>query len=61
MGAVGVSTYTVGYNVVARVASRMSAHVTVLDINEQLRELDAEFGGRIRTRNSTPPRPRRRR
>jgi alanine dehydrogenase len=32
----------------------MGAHVTVLDVNiERLRELDAEFGGRIRTRYST--------
>ncbi|ORB85458.1 alanine dehydrogenase [Mycobacterium kansasii] len=44
---------TVGYNA-ARVASGMGAHVTVLDVNiERLRQLDAEFGGRIRTRYST--------
>ena len=41
---------TAGYNA-ARVASGMGAHVTVFDVNiSKLRELDAEFGGRIRTR-----------
>jgi alanine dehydrogenase len=44
---------TAGYNA-ARVASGMGAHVTVFDINiAKLRELDAEFGGRIRTRYSS--------
>jgi alanine dehydrogenase len=44
---------TVGYNA-ARVASGMGAHVTVFDVNiEKLRDLDAEFGGRIRTRYSS--------
>jgi alanine dehydrogenase len=44
---------TVGYNA-ARVASGMGAHVTVLDVNiDKLREFDAEFGGRIRTRYSS--------
>ena len=44
---------TAGYNA-ARVASGMGAHVTVLDINiGKLRELDAEFGGHIRTRYSS--------
>src|ERR1700736_5731621 len=44
---------TAGYNA-ARVASGMGAHVTVLDVNiGKLRELDAEFGGRIRTRYSS--------
>jgi alanine dehydrogenase len=42
-----------GYNA-ARVASGMGAHVTVFDVNiNKLRELDAEFGGRIRTRYSS--------
>jgi alanine dehydrogenase len=40
---------TAGYNA-ARVASGMGAHVTVFDVNiNKLRELDAEFGGRIHT------------
>jgi alanine dehydrogenase len=44
---------TAGYNA-ARVASGMGAHVTVLDLNiGKLRELDAEFGGRILTRYSS--------
>jgi alanine dehydrogenase len=44
---------TAGYNA-ARVASGMGAHVTVFDVNiAKLRELDAEFGGRIRTRYSS--------
>jgi len=44
---------TAGYNA-ARVASGMGAHVTVFDRNiNKLRELDAEFGGRIRTRYSS--------
>jgi alanine dehydrogenase len=44
---------TAGYNA-ARVASGMGAHVTVFDVNiNKLRELDAEFGGRIRTRYSS--------
>jgi alanine dehydrogenase len=44
---------TAGYNA-ARVASGMGAHVTVFDLNlDKLRELDAEFGGRIRTRYSS--------
>lgn len=44
---------TAGYNG-ARVASGMGAHVTIFDINiNRLRELDAEFGGRIETRYSS--------
>jgi alanine dehydrogenase len=44
---------TAGYNA-ARVASGMGAHVTVFDVNlNKLRELDAEFGGRVRTRYSS--------
>ena len=44
---------TAGYNA-ARVAAGMGAHVTVFDLNiVKLRELDAEFGGRIRTRYSS--------
>jgi len=44
---------TAGYNA-ARVASGMGAHVTVFDVDvDKLRELDAEFGGRIRTRYSS--------
>src|SRR5246127_2454653 len=44
---------TAGYNA-ARVASGMGAHVTVFDVNiSKLRALDAEFGGRIRTRYSS--------
>jgi alanine dehydrogenase len=44
---------TAGYNA-ARVANGMGGHVTVLDRNiARLRELDAEFGGRIRTRYSS--------
>src|ERR1700757_226745 len=44
---------TAGHNA-ARVASGMGAHVTVFDINvTKLRQLDAEFGGRIRTRYSS--------
>jgi alanine dehydrogenase len=42
-----------GYNA-ARVASGMGADVTIFDINiNKLRELDAEFGGRIHTRYSS--------
>ncbi|HYB39341.1 MAG TPA: alanine dehydrogenase [Mycobacterium sp.] len=44
---------TAGHNA-ARVASGMGAAVTVLDLNiNRLRELDAEFGGRVRTRYSS--------
>jgi alanine dehydrogenase len=44
---------TAGRNA-ARVASGMGAHVTVFDLNiNKLRELDAEFGGRIHTRYSS--------
>jgi alanine dehydrogenase len=44
---------TAGYNA-ARVASGMGATVTILDINvNRLRELDAEFGGRVQTRYSS--------
>jgi len=44
---------TAGYNS-ARVASGMGAHVTIFDVNiNRLRELDAEFGGRIATRYSS--------
>ena len=44
---------TAGYNA-ARVASGMGGHVTVFDVNlTRLRQLDAEFGGRIRTRYSS--------
>ncbi|WP_099022703.1 alanine dehydrogenase [Mycolicibacterium palauense] len=44
---------TAGYNA-ARIASGMGAHVTIFDINlNKLRELDAEFGGRIHTRYSS--------
>jgi alanine dehydrogenase len=44
---------TAGHNA-ARVASGMGAHVTVLDVNiGKLRQLDSEFGGRIRTRYSS--------
>jgi alanine dehydrogenase len=44
---------TAGYNG-ARVASGMGAHVTIFDLNiNRLRELDAEFGGRIATRYSS--------
>ncbi|MBV8929948.1 MAG: alanine dehydrogenase [Mycobacteriaceae bacterium] len=44
---------TAGYNA-ARVASGMGASVTVFDVNIiRLRELDAEFGGRVRTRYSS--------
>jgi len=44
---------TAGHNA-ARVASGMGAHVTVFDINvEKLRQLDAEFTGRVRTRYSS--------
>lgn len=42
-----------GYNA-ARIAAGMGAHVTVFDVNlNKLRELDAEFGGSIRTRYSS--------
>ncbi|MFA4082432.1 alanine dehydrogenase [Mycobacteroides salmoniphilum] len=42
-----------GYNA-ARIAAGMGAHVTVFDVNlNKLRELDAEFGGTIRTRYSS--------
>jgi alanine dehydrogenase len=44
---------TAGYNA-ARVASGMGAHVTVFDVNiGKLREIDAEFAGRVRTRYSS--------
>jgi alanine dehydrogenase len=44
---------TAGYNA-ARVANGMGAAVTVLDVNvDKMRRLDAEFGGRVRTRYST--------
>ena len=44
---------TAGYNA-ARVASGMGATVRVLDLNiNKLRQLDAEFGGRIGTRYSS--------
>jgi alanine dehydrogenase len=44
---------TAGYNG-ARIASGMGANVTIFDINiNRLRELDAEFGGRIQTRYSS--------
>lgn len=44
---------TAGYNA-ARVALGMGAHVTVFDLNiNRLRELDAEFAGRIETRYSS--------
>lgn len=44
---------TAGYNA-ARVASGMGATVSVLDVNiNKLRLLDAEFGGRVRTRYSS--------
>ncbi len=44
---------TAGYNA-ARVASGMGARVTVFDVSlNKLRELDAEFGGRIATRYSS--------
>jgi alanine dehydrogenase len=44
---------TAGYNA-ARVATGMGAAVTVFDVNiNRLRELDAEFGVRVRTRYSS--------
>ncbi|MEE6179306.1 alanine dehydrogenase [Mycobacterium sp. 050134] len=44
---------TAGYHG-ARIASGMGADVTIFDINiNRLRELDAEFGGRIQTRVSS--------
>ncbi|MCV7400612.1 alanine dehydrogenase [Mycobacterium fragae] len=44
---------TAGYNA-ARVAGGMGATVTVLDVNiDRLRELDAEFTGRVQTRYSS--------
>ncbi|BBY43122.1 alanine dehydrogenase [Mycolicibacterium celeriflavum] len=44
---------TAGYHA-ARVAAGMGAHVTVFDVNiDRLREMDAEFGGRIETRYSS--------
>jgi alanine dehydrogenase len=44
---------TAGYNA-ARVACGMGATVTMLDVNiNRLRELDAEFRGRVQTRYST--------
>ncbi|MGB0969959.1 MAG: alanine dehydrogenase [Mycobacterium sp.] len=44
---------TVGRNA-ARVAAGMGAHVTVFDVSiNKLREVDAEFGGRIQTRYSS--------
>ncbi len=44
---------TVGYNA-ARMAVGMGAHVTIFDVNiDKLRELDAEFAGRLRTRYSS--------
>ncbi|BBZ44945.1 alanine dehydrogenase [Mycobacterium parmense] len=48
-----VGAGTAGYNA-ARVAGGMGANVTVLDVNiNKLRLLDAEFGGRVRTRYSS--------
>jgi alanine dehydrogenase len=42
-----------GYNA-ARVAAGMGANVTIFDVNiNRLRQLDAEFGGRIQTRYSS--------
>src|SRR3984893_7312370 len=53
VGAGGIGGGTAG-NSPAQVASAMGAHVTVLDVNiGKLRELDAEFGGRIRSRYSS--------
>lgn len=44
---------TAGYNA-ARVAGGMGGAVTVLDVNiTRLRQLDAEFGGQVRTRYSS--------
>ncbi|KJX75080.1 alanine dehydrogenase [Mycobacterium lepromatosis] len=44
---------TAGYNA-ARIANGMGATVTIFDVNiNRLRELDAEFGGRLRTRYSS--------
>ena len=44
---------TAGYNA-ARVTAGLGAHVTVFDVNiNKLREVDAEFGGRIETRYSS--------
>jgi alanine dehydrogenase len=44
---------TAGYNA-ARVAAGLGAHVTVFDVSiNKLREVDAEFGGRIETRYSS--------
>ncbi|MGE2727859.1 alanine dehydrogenase [Mycolicibacterium vaccae] len=44
---------TAGYNA-ARVAAGMGAHVTVFDVSiPKLRDIDAEFGGRIETRYSS--------
>ena len=44
---------TAGYNG-ARVANGMGANVTIFDLNiNKLREIDAEFGGRIHTRYSS--------
>jgi alanine dehydrogenase len=44
---------TAGYNA-ARVAAGMGAHVTIFDVSiNKLREVDAEFGGRIETRYSS--------
>jgi alanine dehydrogenase len=44
---------TAGYNA-ARVACGMGGHVTVFDIDiAKLRRVDAEFGGRVRTRYSS--------
>ncbi|MGH3677932.1 MAG: alanine dehydrogenase [Mycobacterium sp.] len=44
---------TAGYNA-ARVAAGMGAHVTVFDVSlAKLRQVDAEFGGRIETRHSS--------
>ncbi len=48
-----VGAGTAGYNA-ARVANGMGASVSVFDVNiDKLRQLDAEFGGRIRTRYSS--------
>ncbi|CAM4268601.1 Alanine dehydrogenase [Mycobacterium basiliense] len=48
-----VGAGTAGYNA-ARVANGMGASVTVMDVNiNKLRLLDAEFGGRVRTRYSS--------
>lgn len=51
--AVVIGGGSAGYNA-ARVANGMGASVTVFDVNiDKLRTIDAEFGGRIRTRYSS--------